>query len=101
MTSASVEAALRHLAVDGRRPDLIISDDQLDGGRTGLEAIEQLRCALGDPIPALIISGDTDPERLREANASRHRRLHKPVAPATLRATLNHLLQDRNRTSCR
>lgn len=100
VTAASDEAVLGRLAGDGRRPDLIISDYQLADGRTGLEAIEQLRSAFGNPIPALLISGDTSPERLREVSASGHCLLHKPVAPATLRATLNHVLRDRDRASC-
>jgi len=99
VTAASDELVLGRLATDGRRPDLIISDYQLAAGRTGLEAIEQLRCALGGQIPALLISGDTAPERLRAANASGYELLHKPVAPAALRATLNHLLRDRHRAA--
>ena len=99
VTAASDEPILTRLAAEGRRPDLIISDYQLADGRTGLQAIERLRGALGEAIPALLISGDTAPERLREASASGHQLLHKPVAPARLRATLNHLLQDRDRST--
>ena len=92
----SDEEALASLDDDGRRPELIISDYHLAGGRTGLEAIERLREAIGAPIPALVISGDTAPERLRQAAASGHQFLHKPVAPAALRAALNHLLRGRD-----
>jgi CheY-like chemotaxis protein len=99
VTGASDEAVLEHLAADGHRPDLIISDYQLAAQRTGLEAIAQLRCTLGGLVPALLISGDTAPERLRVAKASGHQLLYKPVAPATLRATLNHLLRDRGRAA--
>lgn len=99
VTAASDESVLMRLAADGRRPDLIISDYQLADGRTGLQAIERLRGALGEAIPALLISGDTAAERLREAIASGHQLLHKPVAPARLRATLNHLLRDRDRST--
>ena len=63
-------------------------------GRTGFQAIEHLRSALGAPIPAFLMSGDTAPERLREATASGYHLLHKPIGPATLRATLNHFLRD-------
>jgi CheY-like chemotaxis protein len=88
-------AALTSLADHNRRPDLIISDYQLADGRTGFQAIEHLRSKLGAPIPAFLISGDTAPERLREASASGYHLLHKPIGPAALRATLNHLLRDR------
>jgi signal transduction histidine kinase len=101
VAAASDEAAIASLAGRDRRPDLIISDYQLAGGKTGFEAVDRLRGVLGDPIPALLISGDTAPERLREAGASGHLLLHKPVSPAVLRATLNHLLRQRERSSCR
>lgn len=98
VAATSDEAALATLADYDNRPDLIISDYQLAGGKTGFEAIERLRSVLGSPIPALLISGDTNPERLREASASGHLLLHKPVAPAALRATINHLLRQQERS---
>src|SRR5262249_36416830 len=97
-TAASAEAALACLVQDGRPPDLIISDSQLADGRGGIEAIERLRAAAGADIPAFVITGDTGPERLREASANGFHLLHKPVSPAALRATLNHLLGRREPT---
>jgi signal transduction histidine kinase/CheY-like chemotaxis protein len=94
VAARSDTAALASLIDHDRRPDLIISDYQLANGRTGVKAIEHLRNALGSPIPAFFISGDTAPERLREASASGYHLLHKPIGPAALRATLNHLLQE-------
>jgi hypothetical protein len=39
------------------------------------------------------VSGDTAPERLREAGAHGYHLLHKPVPPMALRALLNrHLI---------
>ena len=99
VVAASYAAALASLAGQAGQPDLIISDYRLAGDETGLEAIARLRSVLRSPIPALLISGDTAPERLREANASGHQLLHKPVAPAVLRATLNHLLRHRERSA--
>jgi signal transduction histidine kinase/DNA-binding NarL/FixJ family response regulator len=98
VAAQSDSAALASLANHDRRPDLIISDYQLANGGTGFEAIERLRSALGSPIPAFLISGDTAPERLREARASGYHLLHKPIGPAALRATLNHLMRDRRKT---
>jgi signal transduction histidine kinase/CheY-like chemotaxis protein len=95
VAAQSDSAALASLANHDRPPDLIISDHQLANGRTGFEAIGQLRSALGAQIPAFLISGDTDPELLREAKASGYHLLHKPIGPAALRATLNHLLRGR------
>ena len=92
-TAASGAAALARVADAGWQPDLIISDLRLTDGESGIEVIERLREALGAPVPAFLISGDTAPERLREASAGGYHLLQKPVSPMTLRATLNRLLK--------
>ena len=63
-------------------PDVVISDYRLRGQRTGAQAIGELRKLLGAPVPALIITGDTAPERMREAMSTGVPLLHKPLAPA-------------------
>jgi signal transduction histidine kinase/CheY-like chemotaxis protein len=88
----SFDSALASLGA-GSRPDLIISDYRLANGRSGIATIAQLRAALGTDIPAFLLSGDTAPERLREARASGHHLLHKPVRPMRLRAMVSQLLQ--------
>jgi len=93
-TAASDADALAQLTGDNARPDLIISDSRLADGQSGIDAIERLRVAAGVPIPALIITGDTAPERLREASAGGLPLLHKPVSPMALRTTLNRLLRE-------
>ena len=75
------------------RPDLIISDCRLANGQSGIATIARLRAALGANIPAFLLSGDTAPERLREAGASGHHLLHKPVRTMRLRAMVSQLLQ--------
>ena len=88
----SAEAALAEIKADARKPDLIISDYRLAGGKTGIEAIEHLQAVAGAEIPAFLISGDTAPERLRDASANGLHLLHKPVPPMRLRAVVNQLL---------
>jgi CheY-like chemotaxis protein len=92
-TADSGAAAVARVTQSGERPDLIISDSRLSDGQSGIEAIERLRAALGVRVPAFIITGDTAPERLREASAGGFLLLHKPVSPMALRATLNRLLK--------
>jgi GAF domain-containing protein/DNA-binding NarL/FixJ family response regulator/anti-sigma regulatory factor (Ser/Thr protein kinase) len=96
VAAPSDDAALAQLAQQGEQPDLIISDYRLADGKTGIGAIERIRDALGVPVPAFLISGDTAPERLRDASASGYHLLHKPVPPMKLRAMLNRLLKRRN-----
>jgi CheY-like chemotaxis protein len=75
-------------------PDVIISDYRLREQRTGVEAIEAVRAQLGREIPALLITGDTAPKRLREAQASGIPLLHKPVSPGVLYRKLVELQQE-------
>jgi DNA-binding response OmpR family regulator len=74
-------------------PDLIISDYRLSDGRTGIEAIGQLRHKFGCAIPAFLISGDTHSDTLHHARANGLHLLHKPVDPMALRAVVNRMLR--------
>lgn len=88
----SIEEAL--VLARAQRPDLVISDYRLREQRTGAQAIAALRAEFGAQLPALLITGDTAPERLREARASGVPLLHKPVSPALLRRRLVEVLSD-------
>jgi len=79
-------------AVKKRMPDLIIADYRLEAQTTGSEAIHSIREILNKNIPAIIITGDTAPERLREAKKSGFPILHKPVRPEELIATVHEIL---------
>ena len=78
----SIEEALALARVNP--PGLVISDYRLRERRTGAEAIDALRAEFGAALPALLITGDTAPERLRQARASGVLLLHKPVSPRQL-----------------
>jgi len=72
-------------------PQVIIADYRLRDEKTGAQAIAAIHRTFGKHIPALIITGDTGPERLREAQASGHTLMHKPIQPAKLRAYLRRI----------
>lgn len=80
-STVSEALALAHQA----DPDLFITDFRLDGAITGAQAIVHVRRTLGRAIAAILVTGDTAPERLREASASAIPLLHKPVHPDELR----------------
>jgi signal transduction histidine kinase/ActR/RegA family two-component response regulator len=86
ITADSGSNALKAAAEQDDVPDLIISDYHLANGRTGIETIERLRGEFSAPIPAFLISGDTDPATLHEAKVKGFHLLHKPVDPMALRA---------------
>jgi two-component system, sensor histidine kinase len=94
VSTTTPEAALAAVSEFGAaaRPDLVISDFHLGDGQTGITAIAKLREAFG-AIPAFVMSGDTAPERLREAQRSGHHLLHKPVQPMMLRAMVSRSLK--------
>src|SRR5262245_29837912 len=59
--------------------DVIVSDLRLRQHENGIDTVRRLRTRLGD-VPALLVSGDTAPERLLEAQSSGLPLLHKPVS---------------------
>ena len=93
VTGESGSSALAALLDHQRPPDLIISDFRLADGKTGIEAIAELCSALSKSIPAFLVSGDTGPAPLHEAQASGFHLLNKPVDPMRLRAMLNRMLK--------
>jgi len=91
-SARSHEEAMRQLADYREGFDLLVSDYRLADDVTGVEVARDMLHRFGYRFAVLVITGDTDPERLREAEASGFPLLHKPVHPAKLRATLQHLL---------
>ncbi|WP_271623743.1 MASE1 domain-containing protein [Bradyrhizobium sp. CCBAU 11430] len=94
LSAESEDAALVRVAQRKQRPDLIISNYHLASGKTGICAIEQINAAFGSSIPAILISGDTAAEPLRDANETGYILLHRPVDPMRLRAVLHELFRD-------
>jgi signal transduction histidine kinase/ActR/RegA family two-component response regulator len=88
VAAADAAGALR--GVSGRLPDFIIADLRLSGEENGIDAIRTLRSALGESIPAVLISGDTAAEQLRKVSAAGLTMMHKPLKAVRLRALLNH-----------
>jgi signal transduction histidine kinase/CheY-like chemotaxis protein len=67
-----------------RKPvDLVIADFRLCGDDNGLHAVQVLR-TIRPNLPALLMTGETAPDRLREAHQTGIPVLHKPVMPEQL-----------------
>jgi CheY-like chemotaxis protein/anti-sigma regulatory factor (Ser/Thr protein kinase) len=92
VTAASGAAALASLADSPRAPDALICDYRLRDHETGIDVIEALRAEFNTDIPALLVSGDSAPARMREAEANGLRVLHKPFNAETLREALAQVL---------
>jgi DNA-binding NtrC family response regulator len=61
----------------------VLADLRLRGEDTGVRTVAALR-ALRPGLPALLITGDTAPDRLREAECAGLVLLHKPVPAEAL-----------------
>jgi signal transduction histidine kinase/CheY-like chemotaxis protein len=92
IAAADTEAALGLLEASAT-PDLIVCDYRLGRNETGLQAIARLQTASGVRIPAILLTGETAPEKLRAALASGYPLLHKPLAPGRLRTAVTSLLR--------
>lgn len=70
------------------KPSIVLADFRLRGADNGLHTIKSVRKIWPD-MPAFLISGDTEPARLREAHDAGIELLHKPLASADL---LRHIM---------
>lgn len=76
-------------------PSLLIVDYRLRQGHTGVDLIAALNARFNRNVPAIIITGDAAPDRLREAQATGAALLHKPVSSRKLRAAIGEVLAPR------
>ena len=81
--------------LDEARPQLLISDYRLAERGDGLQAIERLREAAGQMLPALLITADLSPELHERCLPAHVIPLGKPLLPARLRQVLATQLQAR------
>ena len=99
VAAESCEELLQKLIHVQRIPDLIVSDYRLKGGETGIDVVARLREEFNAQVPALLITGDTGIEQLREAEESGLHVLHKPLNPSRLRALIANLRRERTRAA--
>lgn len=86
--ASSGDEAVELLAMSQRVPNAILCDYRLRGDEYGLDAIEKLRMEFCEEIPALLVTGDTAPDRIMEIKSSGIPVLHKPLSAQTLRQAL-------------
>lgn len=94
LAATSARELLKRLG--GLRPDIVISDYRLSGTETGFDVIEQARMRFGQNLPAVLITGDTDPALIRsmvDRGAAVH---YKPVKIEVLRAFIKQATERRS-----
>lgn len=90
-TADTVEAALAWAAKEP--PDVLICDYRLREGRDGTEAVRLIRHQQHRQVPALMITGDTHPDRIAAAEKEDMHILYKPVDPDRILESLAALAQ--------
>jgi len=91
LAACTSEAVERASAV---RPDIVLVDLRLPGSDDGITAIGALRNVYPG-LPALLVSADTAPSRLRQAHDAGVRLLHKPVSAKALTQAIQQEIGDR------
>jgi len=86
------DEALEKLHQIKRIPDLIIADLRLRENKTGIEVIERIREEYNADINAILITGDTAPDRLKLGHLADVSVMHKPVETADLTANIQRLI---------
>ncbi|MBP2292312.1 hybrid sensor histidine kinase/response regulator [Azospirillum rugosum] len=89
--STAAEDALAQIAQRRRRPDVIIADYHLPDDRTGTDAIRRIRAYCNAPVPSIVLTGDTGPNRALEVGRIGSHLLQKPVMPDMLQDMIHRL----------
>lgn len=97
--AASGDALMDRLADCPARPDLIIADYHLKGEETGISVINRLHAEYNLSIPAIVMTGDTTPDRVAQAKESGFLVLHKPVPSSRLRTAIGNLMKSDSDTA--
>ena len=90
----SARDALKILALNNVVPDIIISDYRLADDMNGVDAVAVVRESVNTLVPAIVVTGDTSPERLKEVKETGLLLLHKPVQPNELNEVMHALFKD-------
>ncbi|WP_375142232.1 NahK/ErcS family hybrid sensor histidine kinase/response regulator [Bradyrhizobium sp. CCGB12] len=85
----AADAAEAMAAATASPPDVVLLDYHLDGGRSGLDFLDDLRQESGRAVRALVVTGDRSEAVRKAARARGCEILSKPIKPAALRRILD------------
>lgn len=91
--TTTTEQACTHVASEPGGFDALVVDYRLSGALNGIEAAAQLWQLAGRTLPTILVTGDTDPARVRAAYDSGLTVMFKPVQPEALLQTLHALIR--------
>ena len=93
VAASDPQQALALLEASSLIPDIILVDFRLSESMTGLDAIKYISEKFGRSIPALIVTGDTTDDGLKQITESGYQHLHKPVNANDLLYIVHQTLQ--------
>ncbi|MFC5356342.1 ATP-binding protein [Azospirillum himalayense] len=88
IVASSTEEALDRLRAAARRPDVMVADYRLREHKVGTEAILKIRELAGAPVPAVLLTGDSGPDVMQEAERHGIGVMFKPVTARLLQEAL-------------
>ena len=92
VSATNPDDALLNLQKASIVPDAMLVDFRLSDEMTGLDAIDIFKSELGKSLPALIITGDTTDDGLKQIVGSGYPYLHKPVESGELLEKLQNIM---------
>jgi CheY-like chemotaxis protein len=92
VTATSGAEAIERLSLCDRAPDAIVCDHRLRGTETGVDVIAAIRMEFNSEIPAVLITGDTSPQRIQSILSTGIPVLNKPLQDHVLMDALLRLL---------
>lgn len=81
---AAADLAEAQVLASAHWPDVLVTDYRLRDGVTGRDAVQAIRAIAGPRLHCIIVTGDTAPDRLRDAAEESAVLLHKPLPAAIL-----------------
>jgi len=93
VVAGSLAEMLELVAGQAAPPQLLICDYRLRDGDDGLTVIAGLRARFQCDLPAMLVTGDTAPDRISSARASGFVLLYKPLPSGKLRAAIANLIR--------
>lgn len=97
LLAESARDALKVIALTEEIPEVILSDYRLRDNHNGVDAVAAIRESVEHDIPAIVITGDTSPERLKEVSGTGLSVMHKPVSPDELQRAIHALFVTNDR----
>lgn len=89
LSGDSAMAVVRQAAAQDTWPCAVVCDYRLGPSGNGFDAIARLRHEFGEALPALLVTGDLDPQLGARSAAQGIRLLHKPLDRAQLLRALH------------